>query len=64
MSILCTICARSGSKGVPNKNIKILSGKPLLAYTINYAKDSGLFDKQVEEKIKEKKKDINWESPK
>ena len=44
MSILCTICARSGSKGVPNKNIKILSGKPLLAYTINYAKDSGLFD--------------------
>ena len=44
MSILCTICARSGSKGVPNKNIKVLSGKPLLAYTIDFAQNSGLFD--------------------
>ena len=44
MRTLCTICARSGSRGVPNKNIKILCGKPLLAYTIDYAKDSDLFD--------------------
>lgn len=38
MNILCTICARGGSKGVKNKNIKELAGKPLLAYTIEYLK--------------------------
>lgn len=43
-SILCTICARGGSKGVKNKNIKELHGKPLIAYTIEQAKASGLFE--------------------
>lgn len=43
-NILCTICARGGSKGVKNKNIKELHGKPLIAYTIEQAKASGLFD--------------------
>lgn len=42
--VLCTICARGGSKGVKNKNIKALNGKPLIAYTIEQAKASGLFD--------------------
>ena len=42
--ILCTICARAGSKGVKNKNIKEINGKPLIAYTIEQAKDSGLFE--------------------
>ena len=42
--VLCTICARSGSKGVKNKNIKILNGKPLIAYTIKQAKQSKLFE--------------------
>lgn len=37
MSILCTICARAGSKGVPKKNIRPLLGKPLIAYTIEHA---------------------------
>lgn len=37
MSILITICGRGGSKGVPGKNIKNLSGKPLIAYTIAHA---------------------------
>lgn len=37
-SILITICARGGSKGIPRKNIKELAGKPLIAYTINHAK--------------------------
>ena len=37
MSVLCTICARGGSKGVSNKNIKNLMGKPLIAYTIEQA---------------------------
>jgi len=37
LNILCTICARGGSKGVPRKNIKKLNGKPLIYYTINQA---------------------------
>lgn len=41
--VLCTICARGGSKGVKNKNIKKLNGKPLIAYTIEQAKASNLF---------------------
>jgi len=43
-SILCTICARGGSKGVKNKNIKELNGKPLIAYTIEQAKASQIFE--------------------
>jgi CMP-N,N'-diacetyllegionaminic acid synthase len=41
---LCTICARGGSKGVKNKNIKPINGLPLNAYSIIQAKESGLFD--------------------
>jgi len=41
--ILCTICARGGSKGVKNKNIKKINGKPLIAHTIIQAKQSKLF---------------------
>ena len=42
-NIIATICARGGSKGIENKNIRILHGKPLIAYTIETAKKSGLF---------------------
>ena len=45
--ILCTICARGGSKGVKNKNIKPLLEKPLIAYTIEQALESGLFEHVV-----------------
>lgn len=41
--ILCTICARGGSKGVKNKNIRPIAGIPLIAHTINQAKECGLF---------------------
>lgn len=37
MRILAIIPARGGSKGVPGKNIKLLGGKPLLAYTSEIA---------------------------
>lgn len=37
MNVLVTICARGGSKGVKNKNIRSLMGKPLIAYTIEQA---------------------------
>lgn len=35
--ILITICARGGSKGIPNKNTKKLNGMPLLHYTLEIA---------------------------
>ena len=43
MTMLCTICARGGSKGVPDKNVRDILGKPLIAYTIEQARQSGLF---------------------
>jgi CMP-N-acetylneuraminic acid synthetase len=39
MSLLITICARGGSKGIPGKNIKLLNQKPLIGYTIDAAKE-------------------------
>lgn len=42
--VISVICARSGSKGIPNKNIRPLFGKPLLAYSIEIAIKSKLFD--------------------
>ena len=47
MKILCTICARGGSKGLRNKNIKNIKGLPLIHHTINQAINSKLFDKIV-----------------
>lgn len=44
MKRLCTICARGGSKGVNKKNIRPLMGKPLIAYSLEQARASGLFD--------------------
>jgi len=38
------IPARSGSKRVPNKNIRDLGGHPMLAYSVRAAIDSGVFD--------------------
>ena len=46
MKILGVIPARGGSKGIPKKNIKLLNGKPLIAYTIEVALASNL-DKVV-----------------
>jgi len=43
-NIICTICARGGSKGVKNKNIKLLNNKPLIAYSIEQAQKTALFD--------------------
>ena len=45
--ILCLIPARGGSKGIKNKNLAILKGKPLLYWTLNLAKKIKLFDKIV-----------------
>ncbi len=45
--MLAVIPARGGSKGVPNKNIKDLNGKPLIAYTIQAAIESKVFEKVI-----------------
>ncbi len=44
---LCVIPARGGSKRIPRKNIKAFCGKPMISYSIEAAKESGLFDKIV-----------------
>ena len=43
MKILCTICARAGSKGVANKNLRLINGLPLIAYSLRQAVESKLF---------------------
>src|SRR6266704_1507750 len=42
--MICAIPARAGSKRLPGKNIKLLAGKPMLAYSIEAALNSGAFD--------------------
>lgn len=42
--IIAIIPARGGSKGIPRKNIKEIAGKPLVAWTIEVAKESKLLD--------------------
>lgn len=44
---LALIPARGGSKRIPGKNIKPFSGRPLLAYPIQAARKSGLFDRII-----------------
>ena len=44
MTIICTICARGGSKGVKGKNTRKIAGKPLIAHTLETAKNVTLFD--------------------
>lgn len=38
--VICSICARAGSKGVKNKNVRSLLDKPLVQYTFDCAKQS------------------------
>lgn len=44
MSTVAIITARGGSKRIPRKNIRPFLGKPILAYSIDAALQSGLFD--------------------
>lgn len=47
MSAICIIPARGGSRRIEHKNRKLFHGKPLLAYSIETAKASELFDRVV-----------------
>ncbi len=42
---LCMIPARAGSKGVPDKNMRVINGRSLLARAILCAQETGLFDR-------------------
>jgi len=44
---IAVIPARGGSKRIPRKNIKPFSGKPMIAWSIEAAKSSGLFDRII-----------------
>ncbi len=46
-SVIALIPARSGSKRVPDKNIRPLAGHPLMAYTIAAARQSGVFQRVI-----------------
>ena len=45
--VYAIIPARSGSKGVPNKNIMVLGGYPLIAYSIVVAKKCSTIDRVI-----------------
>lgn len=45
--VLALIPARGGSKGIPKKNIKLLAGKPLIAWSIEVAKQSAYIDRVI-----------------
>ena len=47
MNILAIIPARSGSKSIPNKNIRSIGGKPMLAYSIEHAQSSECINRIV-----------------
>lgn len=65
--ILCVIPARSGSKGIPGKNIKPLCGKPLISYSIEQALETKLVDRIIvstdDEKIAEIATGLGAEAP-
>lgn len=65
--VLAIIPARGGSKGVPRKNIKMLAGKPLIAWTIEEARKSKYISKLIlsseDEEIIKVAKDYGCEVP-
>jgi len=67
MKTVAVIPARGGSKRIPGKNIKNFCGRPIIAYSIQAAQDSGLFDRIIvstdDEKIAEVSKQYGAEIP-
>ena len=45
--VIALIPARAGSKRIANKNVRLLAGHPLLAYTICAAREAGVFDRVI-----------------
>ena len=67
MKPICLICARGGSRGIPNKNIRIIDKKPLIAHTIEKAINSKIFSHVVvsteDKKIARISKNLGAEIP-
>lgn len=47
LKVIAIIPARGGSKGVPRKNIRLMAGKPLIAWTIEEGKKSKFIDRLI-----------------
>ena len=47
MRTLAVVLARGGSKGLPDKNLRLLGGEPLVARPIRHARESGVVDEIV-----------------
>jgi len=47
MSSICVIPARGGSKRIPRKNIRVFGGKPMIAWPVLAALESGAFDEVI-----------------
>lgn len=66
-SVLGLIPARGGSKGLPDKNLRELAGRPLLAYTVDAARTSGVIDRLIlstdDERIAEAGRALGVEVP-
>ena len=45
--ILATICARGGSKGIKNKNIRLLKNKPVIIYSLDLLSKSKYIDEYI-----------------
>lgn len=64
---LAVIPARGGSKRIPRKNIKPFCGKPMIAWSIEAALDSGCFDRVIvstdDEEIAQLSRSIGAEAP-
>lgn len=64
---IAIIPARSGSKRIPRKNIKDFSGRPMIAWAIGAAHDSGLFDHIIvstdDEEIAKLSRNLGAETP-
>ncbi len=45
--VIALIPARGGSKRIPNKNIKLFAGQPIISFSIRAAQETGLFDKII-----------------
>lgn len=58
---IAVIPARGGSKRIPNKNIRNFCGKPIIAYSISAAKQTGIFDKIIVSTDSEKIADVSRE---
>lgn len=58
MKYIAIVPARGGSKGIPRKNIKLLNGKPLIEYTLNFLKEINFINEIIVTTDSEEIKDI------